>query len=382
MINIKDKSGCTGCAACAASCPVRCIRMIKDEEGFLYPHVDEQVCVQCGRCKKVCPLITKDPSNDYAQAKAYAAYSKDAAIRESSSSGGVFSELATQVIQQGGVVIGAAFNKDFSVSHMCAQTPEDVLALRGSKYVQSEIGNAYVTAKEHLNRGQMVLFTGTPCQIAGLYRFLGGDHEHLITQDIVCHGVPSPSLWQSYLSRRKEENGSDRIARVQFRDKATGWRQYSLSITFENETRYSSPAAQDRMMKAFLKNLCLRPSCYECAFKQLIKCSDITLADFWGAEHIVPDMDDNKGISLVMLNSPKGEAFFMNLRPRVVMREVERTDAVRYNLSAVRAASLPKERDAFMKLALRKGFQAVANKYLKTSFFKKMRNKIKCLLHR
>lgn len=382
MITIHDKSKCTGCTACAVSCPVHCIRMVKDHEGFLYPRVEEQLCIRCGRCEKKCPLIAKEDSRDYAQTQAYAAYSKDDDLRAQSSSGGIFSELAIWVIQQGGVVIGAGFDKDFSVSHMCVEREEDLSVLRGSKYVQSAMGQNYVAAKSYLDHGQWVLFSGTPCQIAGLYRFLGADHERLITQDIVCHGVPSPGLWEQYLVYRNRLHGCDVIDRIRFRDKSTGWRQYSLTITYDGAAQYSTIASKDSMMKAFLKNVCLRPSCYTCVFKQLVKQSDITLADFWGVENILPDWDDDKGISLVMLNSPKGKSLFSNIQSRIKVCAVDREAAIAYNLSAVKSASKPRERESFMSCVAEKGFHFAAKNYLESSFLSKVKYKFRSLFKR
>lgn len=356
--------------------------MVKDHEGFLYPCVDEQTCIRCGRCEKVCPLITKEEPHEYAQAQAYAARSKDDTLREQSSSGGIFSELATWVIQQGGVVIGAGFDKDFSVSHMCVEREEDLSALRGTKYVQSAVGQTYATAKSHLDCGRWVLFSGTPCQIAGLYRFLGTDHERLITQDNVCHGVPSPDLWKKYLVYQNKRHGCDAIKQVRFRDKSTGWRQYSLTITYEGARRYSTVASKDNMMKAFLKNICLRPSCYTCAFKQLVKQSDITLADFWGVEHILPDWDDDKGISLVMLNSPKGKALFSKIQSRIEACAVDREASIARNLSAITSSRRPHERDAFMSCVAKKGFRSASKQYLESSLLSKVRYKLKSLCKR
>ena len=204
MIQITEKSKCTGCHACVNACPKNCIGMVSDEEGFLYPEIRQTECVNCGKCEKVCPLLNGKTKNPDALQIGYAAYNKDETIRLKSSSGGIFTLLAEWIIQQGGVVVGAAMTEDCkSVQHTIAETIEDLENLRGSKYLQSTIGTIFKTVKKYLDSGRLVLFTGTPCQIGGLYSYLGKEYDNLYTQDLICHGVPSPLIWKNYVELRE-----------------------------------------------------------------------------------------------------------------------------------------------------------------------------------
>ncbi|MBR2023694.1 MAG: Coenzyme F420 hydrogenase/dehydrogenase, beta subunit C-terminal domain [Clostridia bacterium] len=310
MIEIINKSQCNGCHACASVCPKQCISMQTDNEGFLYPQVDSSKCTRCGLCEKICPVLHKKPIDETMLPKAYAAYNIDEEIRMQSSSGGLFTLFATAIIHRGGVVFGASFHDDFSVEHSFTESVEGLAKFRGSKYVQSKIGDSYKQAETFLQQGRWVLFTGTPCQIGGLYAYLRRDYDTLLTQDIICHGVPSPLVWQKYLDEKRKENKT--ISAVSFRDKEKGWKQFSMAITFANGIRYSKTLGVDSMMRVFLSDWCLRPSCHDCAYKTKNRHSDITLADYWGIEKVHLEMFDDKGTSLLLVHTPKGEAFLRN----------------------------------------------------------------------
>lgn len=382
MIKITDKTMCTGCTACLVSCPIQCIEMVRDCEGFLYPTVNEKNCIDCGLCEKKCPVVVQDNINTFTETEAFAAKTSSDEIRGKSSSGGIFSELATWVLQQGGVVFGAGFDEQFGVHHICVKTESDLSKLRGSKYLQSSIGQSYVEVKTRLESQQWVLFSGTPCQIAGLYAFLGKDFNRLITQDIICHGVPSPNVWKEYLSYRCKRSRNKMVTDVNFRDKSTGWKNYSLTIKYGGGDVYSCPASKDFMMRAFLKNLCLRPSCYRCAFKQSVKLSDVTLADFWGIENVMPEWNKEQGVSLMLLNSPKGKMIFSEIQSQIIAVPVERDEALKYNPSATHSSPKPPLRDAFMLCVEQKGFYRAAKKYLNISLFQRMVARIKILFRK
>lgn len=346
-ISVKKKRDCTGCHACFSICPEKCIEMPADREGFLYPQADASRCIHCGLCQKACPMIHKAENSN--PPYAYAAYNKDDGIREKSSSGGIFTLLAENILQKGGAVFGAGFDGRFNVVHSFVETSEELDRFRGSKYVQSAVGHTYEQAKAFLEQGRLVLFSGTPCQIAGLKSYLKRDYVNLFCQDLICHGVPSPKVWKKYVDYRQRQAHSP-VKSITFRKKTEGWKRFSVSFTFENGTEYESCHQEDLMMRAFLSNLCLRPSCYHCPFKSNNRQSDITLADFWGIQHILPAMeDDNKGISLVLINSKKGKELFESIKNDIVCQPVDVDDSLKYNPAADDPAKRNKGRYSFFK---------------------------------
>lgn len=346
MIIITDKKNCTGCYACLNICPRECIIMESDSEGFWYPKVDMTLCVDCGLCDKVCPILHKEEIQNEPQA--YACYNKDDSIRMESSSGGVFTLIAEQVIDNNGVVFGSGFAKGFLVVHKCVETKEGLGELRGSKYVQSKIEYAYKKVKDILEQVRPVLFVGTSCQIGGLKAFLQRDYANLFCIDIICHGVPSPKVWQKYVAYREDCAGS-MARKITFRRKDEGWKRYSVSFQFKNDTEYLQNHQRDLYMQAFLRNTCLRPSCHACNFKTLHRKSDITLADFWGIQKVLPDMDDDKGTSLVFVNSIRGKEMFDRIKELIIFREVDIHKAVSYNSSAIKSDRKNPNRDKFFK---------------------------------
>lgn len=359
LSNMKD---CTGCHACTNICPKKCIFMKDDNEGFLYPIVDYNICIKCKRCVNVCPINNNIKS--YNTPIAYACYNKDENIRLNSSSGGIFSLLAEKMIDRGGVVFGAVFNDNFEVEHKYIETKENIELLRGSKYVQSKIGTSYRQVKDFLESGREVLFSGTPCQIAGLKNYLVKAYSNLLTVDLICHGVPSPYVWQKYIKFRENKAGSE-ISKITFRNKKMGWRQYSVSFLFTNNTEYNKIYSNDLYMTAFLKNISLRPSCYNCRFKTLNRPSDITLADFWGVQNIFPEIDDDKGASLIFINSQLGEKIYSEILDNIVYKEVDILDAVKYN-SAAKKSPLPHiNREKFINDINIYTFDKLVNKYCK-----------------
>lgn len=321
MLKLSQKADCCGCGACAQACPKKCITMTPDPEGFLYPAVDADSCVNCGICEKVCPVL-KNAKPESADVLAFAAYTPDAELRENSSSGGVFSVLAHEILRRDGVVFGAAFAEDLSVGHVMVEKSEQLSRLRGSKYVQSRIGDTYRQVKELLEQGRPVLFTGVSCQIAGLKAFLRKDYENLWTVDVLCHGVPSPAVWQQYC-REQEAKRASKLERVCFRDKRTGWRSASIAMDFSGGEAYCQRNATDLYMRLFLSDICLRPSCHRCRFKDVPRLSDLTIGDAWGIEKHMPDMDDNRGTSVVLVNSEKGKALWETVAPALVSRQGE-----------------------------------------------------------
>lgn len=366
MIHIINKQDCCGCNSCVQRCPKACIAMREDEEGFLYPEVNESVCIDCGLCEKVCPVIHQ--AEERKPAAVYAAKNKNEEIRRQSSSGGVFTALAEEILNEGGVVFGVRFDENWEVVHDYTETVDGLSAFRGSKYVQSQIGDSFKKTEQFLKMGRKVLFSGTPCQIAGLRRFLRKEYDNLLTVDFICHGVPSPGVWREYLKEetarqcgRKNTvlphpiiNGRDaRIESISFRDKRLGWKKFSFALTLsvpdghgaKNSVLLSEPLNKNIFMRGFLSDLYLRSSCYVCPTKSFKSKSDITIGDFWGVQNVMPEIDDDKGVSVVMVNTPDGENYIKmtGLDIRVIRYE----SVLQYNPSIERSVGLTEKRRRF-----------------------------------
>lgn len=312
MIQINDKSHCCGCAACVQRCPKHCIVLTEDKEGFLYPKADATRCIECGLCEKVCPVLQQEKPQS--PQRCYVAIHPAEEIRKESSSGGVFTAIASVILKEKGVVFGARFDSDWNVVHDYTETQEGLAAFRGSKYLQSHIGNTFQQAEDFLKAGRKVLFTGTPCQIAGLRHFLRKDYPNLLTMDFICHGVPSPLVWQQYLREVRKEHGDIKISQINFRDKTAGWKNFRLRVSqIKDQSEspvISEPFPQNTYMQGFLKNLYLRPSCYSCAAKSSKSGSDLTIGDFWEIHQTLPDWDDDRGTSCVLILTDKGKRYF------------------------------------------------------------------------
>lgn len=347
IIALARNEDCTGCGVCGAACPIGCITMRPDYEGFLIPVVDETRCARCGKCMNACPCLNPDGLFNSGETLSYAAYCKNDDIRKQSSSGGIFSLLAQSVLMQSGVVVGAAFSDNFeTVRHQCVVNPDMIGKLRGSKYLQSDVSGCYQDIGALLEDGYKVLFTGTPCQVAGLYRFLNGNPDNLYTQDIICHGCPSPGAWRQYLHEKMKNSGSQ-IERISFRNKDSGWRKYQICISFADGTQYRGTRSEDPFLRGFLNNLFLRSSCGCCKFKSLEGVSDITLGDFWGIERVFPDMDDNRGASAVLVHTDKGRALWQSILENMEWRSTAPEDIIRNNPSLVKSCVLHKRRDDY-----------------------------------
>lgn len=371
---IKNKKDCSGCYACLNICPVNCITMKSDAEGFKYPVVNYDKCISCGKCIGICPIINKREVKR--EAKAYACINKDEAIREQSSSGGVFTLIAEETIDNGGIVFGAAFDDELELKHSFVELKKDLEKFRGSKYLQSQIGDTYKEAKEFLDKGRFVFFTGTPCQIAGLKNYLEHDYDNLLCADFICHGVPSPIAFKEYLKFCKNKF-KIKVKNISFRDKSKGWKKFSILLSFENNKEYLEPSGENIYLKAFLNNVCLRPSCYECKFKGLNRNSDITLADFWGIQKVLPQMDDDKGVSLIIVNSLEGKVKFNELKDKMIYKEVDLNKIIKHNNSAIKSVKLKSKRNKFMNELKSLPFDELVEKYCKTKLRKRVKNKIK-----
>lgn len=361
MKEIIDKKECTGCMACANICSKNAIN-IQEYCAFQYPIINEEICINCGLCRKVCPIINNIDTRKY-EIEVYACKNKDDEIKLKSSSGGIFTLIAEEILEQGGTVFGARFNEELEVIHDYITKKEDIERFRGSKYVQSKIGDTYKNVKKILENGSKVLFTGTPCQVGGLVSFLGKKYDNLYTQDIICHGVPSPKLWKKYLKYLQDKKSS-KIKNVNFRRKdLSGWNTYKINYIYDNKEENISHES-DVYLKFFLKNLCLRESCYNCKFKSIYRISDITLADFWGIEDVKPEFYDNKGVSVFIINSNKGKEMFEKIKNRIEYENADINDIIKYNPCICDSVQYNSKREEFFLDLENIEFNKLINKYL------------------
>lgn len=387
MIHITDKKNCCGCSACEQSCPKHCITLNADNEGFMYPAVDLNSCINCGLCETVCPII-KPKVKEKCSTAAFAAYCKDETTRRESSSGGIFSLIATVILNKGGVVYGAAFDKYFNVVHQKIEAIESLGKLRGSKYVQSDKLEVFTEIKELLSKGILVLFSGTPCEVNALYKYLEyKDTTNLYTCDFVCHGVPSPKVWKKYLDEKEKEYDA-KTKHVFHRDKRHGWKTFSITLQLSRRskmTEYSKILTFDKYLQTFLRNVSLRPSCYNCKFKGVERVSDITLADFWGIRRVLPAMNNDTGVSLVLVQSEKGKEIFGLIKPKIEYKEVGLQQVVKINENVKVSAKEPQNRRQYFENIDNLTFNELYNSYVKRSnsyeTINLMKGYIKLFLH-
>ena len=375
MPKLAEFDRCTGCTACAAVCPKDCIAMKPDDDGFLHPAVDEKICVGCGLCETVCPVL--HPVTLEHTPTAWAAKSRDEASRLKSTSGGVFPELARSVLSNGGAVFGAAYDGNFRVIHIRAENEADLDRLRSAKYAQSDLNGSFRDVKRRLDDGQQVLFSGTPCQVLGLKTYLRKDYANLLTVDLVCHSVPSPLAWEKYL---EYISGGKTITAVNLRSKDTGWSRYRYCNRFDyaDGSNQTEGSGQSLYMKLFVGGYITRPSCANCPAKGYARVSDLTLGDFWGIWDIRPELDDDRGVSLVLAQTEKGLAALKRLEKWPVTLE----EASRENPAIIRAAAENPRRCEAMELVRRNRFAEVARLLpavpgKKRSFLRKVQNFLK-----
>ena len=379
MEKVLDKEKCVNCRACVNRCPKEAITMEEDNYGFFYPVINKEKCIDCGLCIKICPILNlKEKQKNYYNNKVYACYAKDKIIRKKSSSGGIFALLCQFILNQNGVIYAPAFDKNFNVHHIKVDKKEQLPSLLGSKYVESNIGNIYKNIEEYLKENKMVLFSGTPCQIAGLKHFLKKEYETLYTQDIICHGIPSNKVWKKYLENAliPEE--------ISFRDKTYGWEDYSLKIKSKNKKQILSHN-DDAYMQLYLQNLILRDSCYNCSFKDGNTYADITLGDFWGIKNFQTTLDYKDGVSLVIINDEKGKKLYESIQKEIIVDDsISLKDVVTYNSAIQTSVERNPKREAFFNDINTLSFPEIISKYtvvktkkqLKIEYIKKKLKKI------
>lgn len=349
MIDSIIKKKCTGCEACASSCPKKCIRMIPDNEGFKYPKVNIKECILCKKCINICPVINfKRNHRDIVDRKAAFAYRTcNEEYRTICSSGGVFLSLANLFIDIGGIVYGAAFDNEFKLRHESAHTSNELIRLAGSKYLQSDINDIYKEIKEKLTLGNKVIFFGMTCQVEGLLAYLGRSYNDLYCVDLICMGIPSPMVWDKYLQTYYNKNN---IHKINFKDKSRGWHCFSFYVESIDGDITSIPGFDNSYMECMFKGYSIRPSCFSCNYKCESKISDITIADCWGCEKYIPELDDNKGLSMVIVHSLKGRRLLSMLRETGIVESFDYNNVLKYNSNYSKSISLKRGRNLFYLL--------------------------------
>lgn len=353
-MNVTQKTDCcTGCGMCSAICPTVAIQMQPDKHGFLHPKVNAAKCTDCGLCSRKCPVFNQPRLSDHTDI--LAGYTKTKSLLPTSSSGAIFPVLAMEIIRRGGTVFGAAFDRNFRVVHTAANTEDELSFLCSSKYVQSYISNdCYTQVKEALAAGRWVYFSGMPCQVAALKSYLGREYETLITQDTACHSVPSPMVWKDY-GEALEKQHVGKLVSFSFRNKATGWEGYQIRAEFDNGNEVCQPAAENPYQRGFIKGLYSRSSCFSCPFKGIERCSDITLADYWGVKNTQPEIYNPQGTSLIFLHSEKGRAL-MNACRDQLETILAADDALTFNPAVLRPIQKPARYEEFWEEYGRKPF--------------------------
>lgn len=386
-IIIKDKSKCSGCNACGNICPVDAIIMKEDNEGFYYPFVNNDKCIKCKACIKICPILNKQQVNSANDKKVYGCYNKNIEMRLKSSSGGFFYVIAEYILKHNGIVYGASFDNSWRVVHTGIDSLDKLEVLMGSKYVESYISEIILReVKLNLDKGRLVLFTGTPCQIGGVKSFLQKDYKNLYTVDFICHGVPSPLVWEKYL---KFNYDISKIKNIYFRNKINGWNNFMCMVELKNGNKIYKSPDDDLYMLGFLNNLYLRTSCHACSFKDFSRNSDFTIADCWGALEICPDINDDKGLSAVFIQSRKGEQLFEYLREKLVIKELNSELVIKHNTSMIKSSLVNKNREKFFSYLSQDNLKInklISKYYFQYGFRKRLsvylRNKLKNFIRR
>lgn len=367
-------SKCSGCRACEKSCNMNAIAMQNNEEGFLYPVIDETKCINCGKCSKACPM---ESVNGVRPLAVYAAVHRDRNVLLNSSSGGMFTAIAQAIINAGGVVFGCVMDSEFNVHQKAATDADSLSQMRGSKYVQSDTMNTYLEVEDLLKEGQLVLYTGTPCQIAGLKSYLGKDFTNLFTIDLVCHGVPSPELFKQHISWL-ESRCHGKLNCYYFRTKVKARGQdnllYYYLYYYDEFKKYKhGPANLDPYYTAFRKKMIYRESCYQCPFACGERHGDFTIGDYWKVERYHPELKGTPGVSILCINSDKGMILFKDIKDQLLLIKCCLENVQKVSTNMREPSSRPSERDKVYKYIAENGYEAWANKYLKSKRYRLMR---------
>lgn len=380
MIDKAANCNCTGCSACVCVCPVDAVTLTPDSKGFLYPKVNEEKCITCGKCLAVCPSLVPAKNTGYRQPKVYAAWNTDASIRLESTSGGVFSALAEAVLLRGGYVVGAEYDGEFEIRHSVIHMSEDIGKLRQSKYAQSKLNLIFREVKELLTRGELVLFCGTPCQSAGLQKFLVKEYKNLFCVDFICRGVISPKVYRKFLTDMHPQPDAE-LTRVHFKNKDYGWNRFSTKLTFGDGSSYQKDRNEDYYMRGYLRhNLYLRDCCYQCDYKTLPRNSDISLGDFWGIGNFDPRLDNEQGTSVVLVNSEKGVQLLSWAQNHLELTERTLEEVLSGNACVLNSAEMGEYRDFFFekmeKMSFAKLIECIDRKSMKLNVKEQLLQKL------
>ena len=367
-INYGDGSQCCGCSACASACPVSAIKMTEDANGFLSPRIDESICIECGKCAKICDFNRQHQEQPNSE-KAFSLVIRDSDVLKKSTSGGAFSAFSSYVLNKSGYVVGSVFEEDFTLRHVLTTDQDVCKKMRGSKYVQSDTQGVFADIKGLLTTGNLVLFTGTPCQCGALKSFLGKEYENLYVIDLICHGVPNNRLFKDHIAFLERVYKS-KIEGYHFRDKKYGWNAYNNSVLLEGGKTISKWINQV-YYSFFVKNVSLRPSCYQCPYRSRYRQGDITIADFWGYEKVTGKKQKNTGISLVFANSKKGLNLIEQCGDAAIIQEVDLKKA--QNSIHLNQVSSRINRQAFWNTYHEEGYTALVDKYFDSSLSKRLR---------
>lgn len=382
MINIENKIDCCGCSACAGVCPKQCITMQPDSEGFYYPSLNLEQCIDCGACNRVCPVLHPN-AEDKIDQEGYIVQHINSDVLRESTAGGAFTAIAQYVIAKGGVVFGAALDNGLMAKHICVEKEEDLIRYRNSKYMQSLVDEkVFRQVRDYLKNGRMVCFSGTPCQIEGLKNFLYQEYENLITVDVVCRAVPSPFIFRKYLDVQKKRLG-EKIQNVRFRDKYYGYKYSTMNIVTEQKKgQYHEGVESDLWLRTFFSNICNRPSCYECRFKKQYRVSDFTIGDCFSVGRFSKELDNDLGATKILIHSEKGKELFQKISDSVHYVNVEPDKLFEGCAELTHSVAKNEKREIFMADAVCMGSEELFQKYFPITFKSKAEHLVRIICYK
>lgn len=372
-MQVENKTNCTGCGACYNACPVDAITMQGDKYGFYKPVIDKAKCINCGLCEKTCPLDNYKSKNK--EPKTFALINKDEVTRLKCASGGAFSAFAKYILEQNGIVYGVIWNNDIVAIHSRAENIEQLEKMYSSKYVQANTLDTFKQAKKDLEAEKLVLYSGTPCQIAGLKSYLKKDYENLITVDLICHGVPSPLILEKYKQEFLRNKPNEQLININFRSKLIGWNSsHTITDIYTNIKLYS--LKKINYMKAFLYNAAINTSCLDCQFNKIPRIADITIGDFWGVDEFDKSLNDKKGTSIILINNEKGQNLLNKIKTNCKLQEVPLNVVTKRNPNIYSSSKAHKNREKFLE------YVCIKNKSLKSGVTKYLKPPIHIFIYR